>query len=530
LVLVSLDETKSTLLDILLNVGSVRKVDLPGFYSAQKGTIVPNIEKLNDSLDSLKRNKFIVEKDGILSVEPSKKDEAGAEVRAYLETANVTSQKVFELAERLDFRIPWLLASVHAAGGVKQVTFSDSFADVNVMSLCIDLASSRMAFQQAKDTSGRHTMTFYIRKFPFDVASTLKDLVRNSIKLDSVRAQEDLVMMAMVLYLSNSPTMDDLRVNLPDLTTEHLNEAVSRLAQKGVLLIVEEKLTVKEEMRPLLQSYFTLEYAPRLNRALFNSVKQKLNARMSNFYYFGLVERILSNKTIQTSSPFFAISRESLDVSEEDLRQAAKLGLLFMTKQEIILNTAVVEWIESIMRESLQRGALFTVHAGNVAEFNVAMEELFDHGSSHVRIQDPSLSEETLRLLSDYLKPEMEVMILSSVKMPSDSSAEGIEEAVRLLRGRVKSLDIKFVGDSGTGEAPFDRTLVITDGHCMHISRPLKDVGRSEDTYMAVEPVEVKDGLAIPSFDQLFESATKEWLQGRNLIRLSLNELLQRSR
>ncbi|GEM_PF-1518572 len=527
--MISLDDVKITVLDILLNVGRLEKTDIPLFFVNTKSNALPPNEKLVESVEILKKKRYIIEKNNVLMIDSQNRDNVISEVRQYLDESRVSSQRLYELSERLDFRIPWLLASVNENDGIKHVTFSDSFSDLNVMSLCMDLVSAKLAFQFGKYVGRYHDLTFYFRRYPFDVVSILQEQIERIIRPDTLRSFEDMVTLAMTLFLDSPLTLDDLKVNLPDLTTEHLTETVSKLAQKGLLSFKEDKITIKDEIRPFLQGYFVWSYGKKLNMSLFEIAKNKLNARMSNFYYYGLVERILSNKTVQTTSPFFVIDRSALkDVQNEDVIQAVKLGFLFSSKQQIVLNTYVISGIEGMLKESLQKESLLSIRSANMAELNVAMKEVLSLHSSKFRIQDPCADEETMRILTEYLDTESDVMLLLSIKRPDGSSMEDFTRSINSLKGKVKSLQVAFIGDKEHLEAPFKDTYVINDYFCARISCPIRDVGKVEEAYITLERVYDRNGKNIPAFDMLFKLGDRKWLDENGYIRMSLEEWINK--
>src|SRR5579875_329729 len=526
--IVTVDDNKSYILDLLINVGSVQRAKVESFFAARKSDVVLNSSRLSEAIDSLKKEKFIVEKDGVLSLEPSHRDGAALEVRNYLDAIHVNSQKLFDMAEKNDFRLPSLLAAVRSNDGRADITFVDKFEDTTVLSVCMDLAADRMAFQHGWDQAGHHYVSFYLRRYPFSVTTTLEELLAKKAKLGELKSLEDLAIVAIVLFSPNPPTMEDLKVNLPDLTTEHLREAVSQLVSEGVVQIKDESLIVDDDLKHLLQSRFIWEHAERLNGVLFESAKQKLYNRTSNLYYLGLVERLLSNKAVQTSTPFFALEKESVsNVLEEDLVQAAKLGIVYLTQKDIVVNTAVAERIESVLKESLRLGAVMTVHAGNVAELNDALLKVFGANSEYVKVEDPNVDEETLRILRNYVKQDSNLMLLTGVRRSEGSSLDKMKENFERLRGRGRGFDVRFVGRAGSGEAPFEKTYVISKTGAFMFSHPLKDFGKSADTFVLVESKARKDGEIEPAFDYLFGSASRDDLGSRGLMRQTLNEWLK---
>ncbi|MEM3637812.1 MAG: hypothetical protein QXE12_03850 [Conexivisphaerales archaeon] len=525
--MISLDEAKVTVLDILLNVGRVEKTEFPSFFVNLKTGSLPSNDKILESVEVLKKKKYVVEKNNVLMIDPQNKDNVIVEVRSYLDGLRINSQRLYDLSERLDFRIPWFLASVNMNNGLKRITFSDNFNDINVMSLCMDLVSAKLAFQYGKDYGNHHILTFYLRRYPFDVVSILQDEIEKVVKKDILQTYEDMVIAAMTVFMDSPLTMADFKVNLPDLTTEHLSEAVSKLAQRGLLYINDGKIGIKEEIRSFFQGYFVWNYARKLNMTLFNMAKDKLNNRASNFYYFGFVKRILSGKSVQTISPYFLLDKDALkDVDDEELAQAVKLGFLFVSSKQIMLNTSVISGIEGIMKESLRRGSLLSIRAPNAAETNTILAEVLSQPSSELRIQDPEADEETLRILLDYIDPDTNLMLLFSIKRPSECSVQMFINYLDQLKERVKSLEVVFVGNKNDSEAPFHNTYIINDVFCVHLSHPIRETGKVEETYVSVEPLYEKNGIILPAFDMLFRSSDKDWLERRNLVRLSWQEWL----
>lgn len=526
--IVTVDDNKSYILDLLLNVGSIQRAKVESFFAARKSDVVLNTSRLSEAIDSLKKEKFIVEKDGVLSLDPSRRDAVAMEVRNYLDVIKVNSQKLFDMAEKNDFRLPWLLAAVRSNDGRAEVTFADKFEDTTVLSACMDLAADRMAFQHGWDHAGHHYVSFYLRRYPFSVTAILEELLSKKAKLGELKSLEDLAIVAIVLFSPNPPTMEDLRINLPDLTTEHLREAVSQLVSEGVVQLKDETLLVDEDMKQLLQSRFIWQHVERLNQVLFESAKQKLYNRTSNLYYLGLVERLLSNKAVQTTSPFFALEKDSIsNVPEEDLVQAAKLGLVYLTEKDIVINTAVAERIENVLKESLRLGGVMVVHGGNVAELNDALVKVFGASADYVKVQDPKVDEETLRILRNYVRHDVSLMLLSSLKRTEGSSLDKLKEGFDRLRSRSKGFEARFVGRSLGGDAPFDRTYVISKNGAFMFSRPLRDFGKTEDSFILSESNARKDAELEPAFDYLFSVAGRDELNSKGLVRQTLNEWLR---
>lgn len=523
------DDVKNNLLDILLNLGKLKKSEVASFLLNTKDGALASGDKIVEIIDLMKRKKYIVERDGLLTVDPQNKDNAISEVREYLEVSRIGSQRLYELGERMDFRIPWLLASINEDSEVKHVTFSDNFNDMNVMSLCMDLVSEGLAFQYTRDVGKHHLLRFYLRRYPFDVTSILEEQVYRVVKKDMLRTHEDMVIMAMSVFMDGPLTMKDLKLNLPDLTTEHLSEATSKLAQRGLLSIRDNKIEVKEEIRPFLQGYFVWNYVNEFNKSLFDTAKSKLKSRMSNFYYFGLVERMLSNKTIQAAAPFHVVERDQLKrVDSEELVEAVKLGFLFMSEDQVMLNTAVIGGFEGILKESMSKDSLLSVRAASIAEVNSVMKKLLGQNSSELRIQDHSVDEETIRVLNDYVAKDSSLSLLLPVKLKDGSSFKSFLDELEVLRDKVRSFEVVFVGRREDNEAPFQSTYIISDDFCARLSHPIAEVGKSDDVYISLQPSKEKDGSVIPAFDMLFKYADKYWLERKGLMRMSLDEWISK--
>lgn len=324
----------------------------------------------------------------------------------------------------------------------------------------------------------------------------------------------------------------DLVTNLqPEFTSTEIREALFNLERNGILRRQAGNLVVDKTVKKLAQNYFEANRSQWFKDYMIGRVKKRTRELTSNLYYIGLVKRLL----IEHSSPsgsqtFLRVPRsEIVDVKEEDLEEAAKLGLILVTENEILVATDVLTELESIFRTSLSEESFIIVHSGNSVEMNIAWKTVFESCRGYVKIQDEYIDETTLDRLYTYLVPNVRISILSSIVGARELSLEGLKDQVSRIRSRETKIEMRFVGYLQNDNAPFHQRYVISKDSCFLISHSIKDVGKSKEaTIVALTPDRKNEVEA--AFDYWYSIASDEVLSERRIRRWDYGEWINKKK
>ena len=527
----NLGEDEAYLLDVLQNFEKLTFWELSTFQPKSNERTGPDVIKA--ALDKLQSaNLTVTTKAGPLetvSINPRSREIAEELLSRRFESNHTTKERLLETAERDFESIPRVLALATSYDGGRRISFSDYQTDGLAWGLCSKLASVGMAFYSQWDSKKHSYRTFYLRRFPVDVAGVLEGFILDKINFKAIGSLREWTILLLAIATERPPRIPDLQLNLPGLTPSEVEETVYSLERKGILVRQSDTLILEPSMKKLALNYFLVEQSQSFKDEILRDAKRRIGELPSNLYYLGLVKRLLmGHSTATTEVSFLRIDRNQISgIGEEDLKEAAKLGLILLTQTEVILVSDVLRELESIFQAALKEQSLIFVHANNLVEMNIAWSRVFGGCTSYVKVQDEHVSEETLRTLRTFLPPRIDIKILSSIEGPRQLSLDEFKEEVGKLKTRMgpdkHALDLRFVGHSENHQAPFHHRYVISKNSCFLISHAIKDVGKTKEATIVTITKENKLGEVEPAFDYWFEAPT-ERLKEQGVTRLDYGE------
>jgi hypothetical protein len=483
----ALQSDEIRLLDIVLNLGNVSVWELFGFRRSQNRFFTK--ERVEEILNTLRNRQLIsIHQDEYqresVSINPTRQIEVNALVKEYIESEGVTRDKLIEVAQDNSETVPKLLALTTREGGKSRVSFSDYQTDATAIALCSKLATLGIVLENRWDSKKHSYQTFYLRRFPFDAVASFEAFILSKINFDAIRSPEEWIVTATVIFSEEPLRIGDFAFNLPEATFNGVREVIFNLEKRGLLARQGEYLKSDTGVKKLAQGYFIAERTQWFKDFMLSRAKRNIGELTSNLYYVGLVKRlVVYHSGSSLATPFLRVSRSQIpSISKEDLVEAAKLGLILLTDNEVLIAVDVVNELESIFKTALSEEAFIVVHAKNLIETNMAWKRLFEEKcTGYLKIQDEYANEKTLEILQSYLAPKLEIRILSSIKGPDDLSVDEVKEKVKLLESRGNKVDLRFVGYIGNGEAPFHQRYVISKESCFFLSQTIKDVGKTKE-------------------------------------------------
>jgi hypothetical protein len=169
---------------------------------------------------------------------------------------------------------------------------------------------------------------------------------------------------------------------------------------------------------------------------MLHQLRRRVSERPSNLFILGLIRRILASApSLKTSEPFCSIKRELLtNVSGDDIKEASKLGILFLTSKEVIVAHEVVTELESVLKSALMVESFMTVPPNDNLRAMQAWVQIFGQCKDYVKIWDEYINEETLDIIERFCPRDATVTALSAIEKPRQIDVDESEQRVKAIR------------------------------------------------------------------------------------------------
>jgi DNA-binding MarR family transcriptional regulator len=383
------------------------------------------------------------------------------------------------------------------------IGFSDYLIDAESQRICNAMARAGLFFKNTWSSRKHSYESYYLRKFPFDAEKILEQIIIERINPKDVEVQHEWPMVVMTLYSNNPVRIEDLRENFPDLTSGEVDELLAKLEERSVLSRSRGEITIPKATRELLKSYFLFNQYTLFKSAMLLRLRRRVAERPSNLFLIGLVRKALASASpVKTSEPFCSIKRELLaNFSEHELKEACKLGVLFLTTKEAIIAQELVTELESVLKSALTVETFMTVPPNDNLAAMRAWFAIFGQCKEYAKIWDEYINEETLEIIDRFCQKDLSITILSALRKSREIDLEESEQRVKEMRNSGRKINFFFVGDLQQGNAPFHKRYVISKDTCYLLTSSIKEIGKSKGVDVVSISNPIKAGEVEPAFD-----------------------------
>jgi len=519
-----LSDHELQILDIIMNLEPITTTLLAAFRMHEDITLLT--ETLNEMLDKLSKHQLITilkeQYQTIVTINADSRNIVREILESYWKRNNINEMTLKAEAEQNLLGILKLLEFRY--DDKPHIGFSDYFMDTDSLSICIRLARARLFFKQTWSSRKHYYESYYLRKFPFDTGKSLEQLIIEKINLKDLEIGSEWPMLIIALYSDTALTLTDLKFNFPHLTSDEINELLSKLEQRGILSRLRGEITIPKGTRDIVKNYFFFNQYNQFKSLMLQQLRRRISERPSNLFILGLIRRILASATVKTSEPFCSIKRDLLmNVSEDDLKEASKLGILFLTSKEAIVAHEVVTELESILKSALMVESFMAVPPNDNLRAMQAWVQIFGRCKDYVKIWDEYINEETLDIIERFCPRDVTITTLSAIEKPRQIDVDESEQRVKAIRNSRRKINLFFVGDPLQGKAPFHKRYVISKDVCYLLTSSIKDVGKSKSVDIIGIPASVKISEIEPAFRYWMDVPLKE-LKQQGYERISFEE------
>lgn len=526
-----LGEGELFVLDAIINLEPILQHQLPGLWITNEGPL--GTDQLNEILSKLSNSQLIlIQKDNyqreIVSSNRLSRDKVDTILSNFWKEKHIERERLIAEIERDYTGILKALGLKLIDDDKVRISFSDYYSDFQAKELCQKLWKIDMAFKQTWSSKKHFYEEYFFRRHPIDVAKSLEELVVSRVNPEELELETDWRILIPLIFSETSVTEEDIRTNIPNLTSDEIEETLFRLQACGIVRREERELKIEKATKDIIKNYFILQRYQLFKSSIAHELRRRVRERASNLYLLGLVKRILSRTHIsKVSEPFAIMKRDSIsDISNNDLENATKLGLVFLTKKELIVAHEVILELEETLRSALSEETVYRVPANEIFTAITVWKEVFAQCKEYIKIQDEYVNEETLQILQSYVPSDVKLTILSSIKGARDLDVEEMKRRVEAMKNSGRKVQLLFIGYEQNGEAPFHERYIISKDVCYLISNSIKQVGKSKSASIALVSKEKKEGTVEPAFNY-WTSSEKE-LRKLGIERLNFNEWLKR--
>ena len=318
---------------------------------------------------------------------------------------------------------------------------------------------------------------------------------------EGLELETDWRILAILMFSETTPKVQDIKVNFPNLTSDEVNEVLFKLESRGILSREGEELKLPKATKDIIKSFFILNRYQDFKGLMVQQLRERVGERISNLFLLGLLKRILISPQIQRlTEPFCAVKKMLVNVNEADLEEAVKLGIVFLTENEVIIAHEALRELETLFRSAISEKSLIRIPANDIYTAIVTWRKIFGECKEHIKIQDEYVNEETLQIIQSYSPSQVTIMILSSIEGARDADIEEMKQRVDAIRNSGRKIQLFFVGDN-KGKAPFHFRYIMSKDLCYSVTTSIKQVGKSKDADLIPISKEEKDGMVEPAFN-----------------------------
>ena len=412
-----------------------------------------------------------------------------------------------------------LMGNVHTSENVKDVSFSDYEWKSGPGPLCDDLVGLRVMFVQTSASKKHSYRFYYLRRWPFDSYEMLSNLLLKHLNIEGLSDNEWRVLFRLLFSRDSSLSYEILKQSL-DMTEAELRECVSTLKEKGNLVEKYNAVSLVQGVYlPILQ-YFKVNIYQRFKNETVTKIKRKIAESLSNLYPLMLAKSI--NESPIGDTRYNIIDLKTVKKSElpeaVHLTDVTSLGAALDLGDYIVLIVDVIKEIENWVKGSLNF-SLDVIPAHDSHYARSVLSGIFSKCEDYLKIQDPYIGEDTFRIISSYVSKNIEISLLTGLKLGQGEDAEDICRYIEHLKSERKGkFQIMFIGDNAQ-EAPFHDRFIISKTRCWAVGTSLKQIGKGKDTTIVEVPLPEKNEKIEPAFNWHW-SAKKTALEAKGLTRM----------
>jgi hypothetical protein len=347
-------------LDIIINLEPLPKYLFSGFWLSKDRSL--ETDQLNKILTKLSELQLIsFQKDEYqretISSNPLKKQNINLLLSAFWKSKGIEKSKLLAEAPKDYTGFLKILEFKSTFDEKPRIGFSDYYWDSQSQHFCQRLTEIGMVFKHTSSSRKHDYEDYYLRKLPFSVEEILENLFASKVNLEGLELRTDWCALLILLFSETDSTVEDLKTSFPNLTLDEINEMLFNLEKRGILSKKGATLKIVKATREIIKNYFFLNCYQSYKTLIIQELKNRISERTTNLYLLGLLKRVLaSSKLLQQKipEPFSSIKRTSImNVSDNDLKEVAKLGLVFTTTQEIIVAHEVFLEVEETLKSAL---------------------------------------------------------------------------------------------------------------------------------------------------------------------------------
>jgi hypothetical protein len=516
------------LLDIIINFEPLQKYNLYEFWFTKNKKLTD--EEIDESIQRLLNSGQIsITKDEyareIITINPEKRGEILNTLTDFWK-GKVQKEKLLQIAEGNDRELLKLLEVKTSYEGKTYLLISDYYYDQLSISFCEKLLNINMVFKATYSSRKHHYESYYLRKIPVDVENELQNYILSKVNVEGFRLDQDWRILLLPMFVDSPINITDIETIFPNLTRDEILELLKKLEGKRALAISGDKISIPKAVRDIIKTNFLLKNYTAFESSMIEQLRKRVGESTSNLYLLGMLKRMLMSTDVKVDGPFAIIQRSSVaNINLNDLREATKLGIVFLTENQIIVANKVLEELESILKSRIFEKVI-RIPANDIYAAITTWKRIFsEECKEYIKIQDEYVNEDTLRILQSYSPPQIDVTILTSIEGARDLDAEEMKRIINEIKGSGRSLKLYFIGDN-LGKAPFHFRYIISKDYCYSITTSIKQVGKTKDADIIPLSKEEKNGLVEPAFDYWVGLPFNK-LKEKGIIRMEFNEWME---
>ncbi|MEM3389778.1 MAG: hypothetical protein QW491_10270 [Thermoproteota archaeon] len=522
-----LSEEELHVVDIITNLAPLSQYELSGFWITTDRSFTPDM--LKEILDKLLQlGLILVEKaeyQTIISMTTEMREVAVQILTEFWQHKNVKDEVLGTIAEQNYAGVLRFLELISPYDDKPRVTFSDYYFDYETHNLCLELLSSHMVFKHTSSSRKHSYESYYIRRIPINVQAFLQTFLLNKLNPEGLNLESDWKVLIIPLFSERSVKISDIRLNFPTLTQYEIYEILARLERMGAIIKEGEEIKISKATKDIMKQYFATKCWRVFKAMLMQELRRRVSERSSNLFFLGLMKRLLISRVQKPSELFFITRRDEVkNVDEDDLKEAVKLGVVFLTENEILIPHEILTDIEAILRSSISDNTAVRIPANDIFAAITNWRKIFSECKDYIKIQDEWVNEETLQIVQSYSPIGVEIKILSGIEKARDADIEEMKRRLDTIRNSGRKIELFFIGYE-SGKAPFHYRYIISEDVCYSISTSIKDVGKSKEADFIRISKEEKDSLVEPAFDYWI-GLPAEKLKEKGIKRISFDQWL----
>lgn len=488
------------LLDVIINFEPLRKYNLYEFWLTKNKKLTE--EEIDESIQKLlNSDQILVTKDENIIINPERRNEVSNLLTNFWK-GKVQKEKLLQMAEGNDREVLKLLELKTSYEGSKTyLVISDYYFDQLARNFCEKLLDINMVFKATYSSRKHYYESYYLRKIPVNVESELQNYVLSRVNIEDLRLDVEWCILLLPMFIEPPITIADVEIIFPSLTHGEVLELLKRLEEKKALTISGDKISIPKAVRDIIKTNFLLKNYAAFESLMIEQLRKREAESVSNLYLLGAVKRMLISCDVKIDGPFAIIQRSSAtNISLIDLKEASKLGIVFLTENQIIVAKKVLDELESILKSKIFEKVI-RIPANDIYTAIITWKKIFgEECKNYIKIQDEYVNEETLRILQSYSPPQTDITILTSIEGARKLDIEEMKRIINELKSSGRKLELYFIGDNA-GKAPFHFRYIISKDVCYSISTSIKQVGKLKDADLLPITKEEKEGLIEPAFD-----------------------------